>query len=29
VFGALRERTGTLWARAIAHGLTWIVLGSI
>jgi membrane protease YdiL (CAAX protease family) len=29
VFGTLRERTGTLWAPAIAHALTWAVLGSL
>lgn len=29
IFGALRDRTGTLWAPAIAHGLSWAVLGSI
>ena len=29
ILGLLRERTGTLWAPAIAHALAWIVLGSI
>ena len=29
VLGLLRERTGTLWAPAIAHALVWIVLGAI
>lgn len=29
IFGLLRERTGTLWAPAIAHALVWIVLGAI
>jgi membrane protease YdiL (CAAX protease family) len=29
ILGLLRERTGTLWAPAIAHALMWIVLGSI
>jgi membrane protease YdiL (CAAX protease family) len=29
IFGVLRERTGTLWAPAIAHALAWAVLGSI
>jgi membrane protease YdiL (CAAX protease family) len=28
VLGGLRERTGTLWAPAIAHALIWVVLGS-
>jgi len=29
ILGLLRERTGTLWAPAIAHALMWIVLGAI
>jgi membrane protease YdiL (CAAX protease family) len=29
IFGLLRERTGTLWAPAIAHALVWVVLGAI
>ena len=29
IFGLLRERTGTLWAPAIAHALTWMILGAI
>ena len=29
VLGLVRERTGTLWAPAIAHALVWIVLGAI
>lgn len=29
VLGLLRERTGNLWAAAIAHALVWIVLGAI
>lgn len=29
VLGLLRERTGTLWAPAIAHALVWVVLGAI
>jgi uncharacterized protein len=29
VLGLIRERTGTLWAPAIAHALVWIVLGAI
>jgi membrane protease YdiL (CAAX protease family) len=29
ILGLLRERTGTLWAPAIAHALAWIVLGAI
>ena len=29
ILGLLRERTGTLWAPAIAHMLVWIVLGAI
>jgi hypothetical protein len=29
ILGMLRERTGTLWAPAIAHALVWIVLGAI
>ena len=29
ILGLLRERTGTLWAPAIAHALGWIVLGAI
>ncbi|HEY3806483.1 MAG TPA: type II CAAX endopeptidase family protein [Kofleriaceae bacterium] len=29
ILGLLRERTGTLWAPAIAHALVWIVLGAI
>ena len=28
ILGGLRKRTGTLWAPAIAHALTWIVLGA-
>jgi membrane protease YdiL (CAAX protease family) len=29
ILGLLRERTGTLWAPAIAHALVWIILGAI
>jgi membrane protease YdiL (CAAX protease family) len=29
ILGALRERTGTLWAPAIAHALMWIIFGAI
>lgn len=29
IFGLLRERTGTLWAPAFTHALTWIILGAI
>lgn len=29
ILGLLRERTGTLWAPAIAHALAWIILGAI
>jgi membrane protease YdiL (CAAX protease family) len=29
ILGLLRERTGTLWAPAIAHALAWLVLGAI
>lgn len=29
ILGLLRERTGTLWAPAIAHALVWVVLGAI
>lgn len=29
ILGLLRERTGTLWAPAIAHGLVWMVLGAL
>ena len=29
ILGLLRERTGTLWAPAIAHALMWIILGAI
>lgn len=29
ILGVLRDRTGTLWAPAIAHALMWIVFGSI
>lgn len=29
ILGLLRERTGTLWASAIAHALVWVVLGAI
>ena len=29
ILGLLRERTGTLWAPAIAHALMWIVFGAI
>lgn len=28
VYGGLRERTGTLWAPAIAHASIWIVVGA-
>jgi membrane protease YdiL (CAAX protease family) len=28
VYGALRERTGSLWAPAITHALVWAVMGS-
>jgi membrane protease YdiL (CAAX protease family) len=29
ILGLLRERTGTLWAPAIAHALAWMFLGAI
>ena len=29
ILGLLRERTGTLWAPAIAHALVWVILGAI
>lgn len=29
ILGMLRERTGTLWAPAIAHALMWIIFGAI
>ena len=29
ILGLLRERTGTLWAPAIAHVLAWMILGGI
>ena len=29
ILGLLRERTGTLWAPAIAHALMWIIFGAI
>lgn len=29
ILGVLRERTGTLWAPAIAHALMWIIFGAI
>lgn len=29
ILGLLRERTGTLWAPAIAHALVWMILGAI
>jgi len=29
ILGLLRERTGTLWAPAIAHALAWMILGAI
>jgi hypothetical protein len=29
ILGLLRERTGTLWAPAIAHVLVWVILGAI
>lgn len=29
ILGSLRERTGTLWAPAIAHALAWVILGAI
>jgi membrane protease YdiL (CAAX protease family) len=29
IFGLMRERTGTLWAPAIAHVLAWAILGAI
>jgi len=29
ILGLLRERTGTLWAPAIAHVLAWMILGAI
>jgi membrane protease YdiL (CAAX protease family) len=29
ILGLLRERTGTVWAPAIAHALAWIILGAI
>lgn len=29
VLGLLRERTGTLWAPAIAHALMWFILGAL
>jgi membrane protease YdiL (CAAX protease family) len=29
ILGVLRERTGTVWAPAIAHALMWIIFGAI
>lgn len=29
ILGMLRERTGTLWAPALAHVLAWMILGAI
>ena len=29
ILGLLRERTGTLWAPAIAHALMWIIFGAM
>jgi membrane protease YdiL (CAAX protease family) len=29
ILGLLRERTGALWAPAIAHALAWMILGAI
>lgn len=29
ILGLLRERTGTLWAPAIAHALAWMILGAL
>ena len=29
ILGLLRERTGTLWAPALAHALMWIIFGAI
>jgi membrane protease YdiL (CAAX protease family) len=29
ILGLLRERTGTLWAPAVAHALAWMVLGAV
>jgi membrane protease YdiL (CAAX protease family) len=29
ILGLLRERTGTLWAPAIAHALLWVIFGAI
>ena len=29
ILGLLRERTGTLWAPGIAHGLAWVINGSL